>query len=26
MNRSFGLLCNFPFLSDPVCKQTGVMR
>jgi hypothetical protein len=26
MNRSFELLCNFPFLSDPVCKQTGVMR
>jgi hypothetical protein len=26
MNMSFELLCNFPFLSDPVCKQTGVMR
>jgi hypothetical protein len=26
MNRSFELLCNFPFISDPVCKQTGVMR
>jgi hypothetical protein len=25
-NRSFELLYNFPFLSDPVCKQTGVMR
>jgi hypothetical protein len=26
MNRSFELLCNFRFLSDPVCKRTGVMR
>jgi hypothetical protein len=26
MNRSFELLCNFPFLSGPVCKQTGVIR
>jgi hypothetical protein len=26
MNRSFKLLCNFSFLSDPVYKQTGVMR
>jgi hypothetical protein len=25
-NRSFELLCNFPLLSGPVCKQTGVMR
>jgi hypothetical protein len=25
MNKSFELLCNFPFLSGPVCKQTGVM-
>jgi hypothetical protein len=25
MNRSFELLCNFLFLSDPVCKQAGVM-
>jgi hypothetical protein len=26
MNRSFELLCNFSFLSDPVCERTGVMR
>jgi hypothetical protein len=26
MNGSFELFCNFPFLSGPVCKQTGVMR
>jgi hypothetical protein len=26
MNRSFELFCNFPLLSDLVCKQTGVMR
>jgi hypothetical protein len=26
MNKSFELVCNFPLLSDPVCKQTGVMR
>jgi hypothetical protein len=26
MNRSFELLCNFLFLSDRVCKRTGVMR
>jgi hypothetical protein len=25
MNRSFRLLCNFPFLWDPVCKRVGVM-
>jgi hypothetical protein len=25
-NRSFELLYNFPFLSDPICKQSGVMR
>jgi hypothetical protein len=24
MNRSFILLCNFPFLWGPVCKRTGV--
>ena len=26
MNRSFGLLCNFPFLWGPVCERAGVMR
>jgi hypothetical protein len=26
MNKSFELLCNFSFLSDPVCEQTGIMR
>jgi hypothetical protein len=26
MNRSFELLCNFPFLMNPICKRTGVMR
>ena len=26
MNRSFGHLCNFPFLWGPVCKRAGVMR
>jgi hypothetical protein len=26
MNKSFELLCNFPLLLCPVCKQTGVMR
>jgi hypothetical protein len=26
MNRSFELLCIFPLLSGPVCKQTGVMH
>jgi hypothetical protein len=26
MNISFELLCNFPLLSGPICKQTGVMR
>ena len=25
MNRSFGLLCNFPFLWVPVCKGAGVL-
>ena len=26
MNRSFELLCNFPFLCGPVCKRAGVTR
>jgi hypothetical protein len=26
MNTSFELLCNFRFLSDRVCKRTGVMH
>ena len=26
MNRSFGLLCNFPFLWGSVCERAGVMR
>jgi hypothetical protein len=26
INRSFELLCNFPFLSGPVGKRTDVMR
>ena len=26
MNRSFGLLCNFPFFLGPACEKTGVMR
>ena len=26
MNRSFGLLYNFPFLWGPVCERVGVMR
>jgi hypothetical protein len=26
MNKSFELLCNFPFLWSLVCKRTGVMR
>lgn len=26
MNRSFRLLCNFPFLWSPVCKRVGVMH
>jgi hypothetical protein len=26
INKSFELLCNFPLLSCPVCKHTGVMR
>jgi hypothetical protein len=25
MNKSFELLCNFPFLWSPVCKRTGVI-
>jgi hypothetical protein len=26
IDRSFELLCNFSFLSGPICKHTGVMR
>ena len=26
MNRSFGLLCNFPFFWGPICERAGVMR
>ena len=26
MNRSFGLLCNFPFLWSPITEKAGVMR
>jgi hypothetical protein len=26
MNKSFELLCNFPFLWSPFCKRTYVMR
>jgi hypothetical protein len=26
INRSFEILCNFPFLSGPVCKRNDVMR
>jgi hypothetical protein len=26
MDRSFILLCNFPFLWDHICKRTGVIR
>jgi hypothetical protein len=25
MNKSFELLCNFPFLSGPICKRTSAI-